>query len=67
MPATRDELHQDLLNQGYKCNGTSEGNYVTYTYPDGRCVDIRPSGGHNTGEYVEPVGEDTFLPLKPKK
>ena len=31
---------------------------------DGKPV---PNGGHNTGEFVEPIGEGTFLPPKPEK
>jgi hypothetical protein len=96
MPSTRTGLHQDLLNKGYRCNGTSQGGYVTYMHPNGSRVDIRPNGevihtqkswlpdgsrkvtdryyydgtkvpngGHNTGEFVEPIGSGTFLPPKP--
>lgn len=26
-----------------------------------------PNGGHNTGEFVDPIGDGTFLPPKPGK
>ena len=98
IPKNRVDLHNDLINKGYRCNGTSEGGYVTYMHDDGMRVDIRPNGeiistkkewlpnnsrkiivryqwngtpvpngGHNTGEFVESIGERTFLPSKPDK
>ena len=98
IPKNRVDLHNDLLNKGYRCNGTSEGGYVTYMHDDEMRVDIRPNGeiittkkewlpdnsrkitvryqwdgtpvsngGHNTGEFVEPIGDGTFLPPKPAK
>jgi|LSQX01.2.fsa_nt_gb hypothetical protein len=43
IPKTRLDVHNDLLNKGYTCNGTSQGGYVTYAKGDLR-VDIRPDG-----------------------
>lgn len=33
-------------------------------YYDGTPV---PNGGHSTGQFVEPIGEDTYLSPKPNK
>ncbi|MCR9197400.1 MAG: hypothetical protein NXI04_02035 [Planctomycetaceae bacterium] len=43
-PGNREELEVELLAEGYRPPSTSNNGYVTFKHPDGRKVDIKPSG-----------------------